>query len=101
MEISAGIFIINTDNTILIGHPTNGSWTKNWSIPKGKLEDNEDTIDAAIRETYEECNYNLSEFKNNLIDIGYGKYKRKGKILFAYVFKSKTFIWRFDFISVF
>jgi ADP-ribose pyrophosphatase YjhB (NUDIX family) len=36
-------------------------FNESWSIPKGKVEVGETMINAAIRETYEETNINLSK----------------------------------------
>lgn len=53
MKISAGLLIIK-DNKILLGHPTRQKWFNTFTIPKGKLEEGETILDAAIRETHEE-----------------------------------------------
>jgi 8-oxo-dGTP pyrophosphatase MutT (NUDIX family) len=37
-----------------VSHPTNANWNGTYSIPKGMIENNESSIDAAIRETFEE-----------------------------------------------
>jgi 8-oxo-dGTP pyrophosphatase MutT (NUDIX family) len=58
--IAAGVFLVNKKNEVLICHPTNHSMNL-WSIPKGKVEVGETMINAAIRETYEETNINLSK----------------------------------------
>lgn len=50
---SAGLAIVY-NNMILLGHPTNSSWYGTYSIPKGGIEDGENKIQAAIRETAEE-----------------------------------------------
>lgn len=55
MNKVAGIFLINKDNKILLCHPTKHS-PKFWSIPKGRVEEGETVIDAAVRETIEETN---------------------------------------------
>jgi len=61
--IAAGVFLIKKDGNLLICHPTNHN--KNfWTIPKGKVDAGEDYVDAAIRETFEETNIDLSEFTN-------------------------------------
>lgn len=39
-----------------------------WSIPGGKIEENESSLDAAKREFYEETNIDISE--DNLVFIG-------------------------------
>ena len=53
MKKSAGIILIK-NNKILLCHPTNAPWFGTFSFPKGTLEKNENTLDAAIRETHEE-----------------------------------------------
>lgn len=60
MKISAGILIyrFKPDLQVFLGHP-GGPFFKNkdngaWSIPKGHVEDNEDIVEAAIREFKEE-----------------------------------------------
>lgn len=51
---AAGIAIIY-DNKILLVHPTNSSWQSGTcGIPKGKMEEGEDSITAALRELKEE-----------------------------------------------
>lgn len=50
---SAGLVIIY-DGMILLGHTTGRGWYGSYGIPKGGIEDGEDNISAAIRETYEE-----------------------------------------------
>ena len=77
---AAGIFIVRKDKTILICHPTNHDQNV-WSIPKGKVEDGETNLEAAIRETYEETNLYLSgltEFsiiELNSVNYTHGKKK--------------------------
>lgn len=51
---SAGLVII-FNKKILLEHPTSAKWTASYSIPKGEIEDGENTLEAAIRETQEEC----------------------------------------------
>jgi ADP-ribose pyrophosphatase YjhB (NUDIX family) len=53
MKISAGLAVIY-QNKILLVHPTNAPWIGSYGIPKGEIEDGENLIDAAIRETAEE-----------------------------------------------
>lgn len=57
--IASGLFIVKKDKKLLICHPTNHP--KNfYSIPKGKVEDDEIFLEAAFRETYEETNLDLN-----------------------------------------
>ena len=90
---AAGIFIIRKDNKVLICHPTNHA-TDVWSIPKGKIEEDEDAMDAAMRETYEETNIDfyhddrLSVNKNfDIFEMDVVNYSHKKKDLKTFVFK--------------
>ena len=82
MIISAGLFLIKKDHTLLVCHPTKTKKTV-WSIPKGKVEDGEHYISAAIRETYEESNVNVSNWSimHNLTPV---KYPNGKKVLYGY-----------------
>ncbi|KAK2627263.1 hypothetical protein QTJ16_003229 [Diplocarpon rosae] len=55
-----GAILLNEDmdSTILVK-----GWKKgaNWSFPRGKINKDEDDLDCAIREVYEETGYNLEE----------------------------------------
>jgi 8-oxo-dGTP pyrophosphatase MutT (NUDIX family) len=61
---AAGIAIVLktvAEPMILLVHATNSSWQKpRLGIPKGRIEDGESIIDAAIRETYEETGIKVS-----------------------------------------
>jgi 8-oxo-dGTP pyrophosphatase MutT (NUDIX family) len=57
---SAGLVILY-NNKILLGHQTSHAWTNSYSIPKGNIEDNESTLEASIRETYEEVGLNINK----------------------------------------
>ena len=81
--IAAGIFLVNKDGKLLVCHPTNHA-ADFWSIPKGKVEDGEELIDAAIRETYEETNIDLSTCKG-IIGLEMVNYKHKKKALYPFV----------------
>jgi len=51
---AAGV-AITWNNQILLVHPTGASWKKSaLGIPKGKIEEGEEPIDAAVRELREE-----------------------------------------------
>lgn len=82
MIISCGLFLIRKDNKILIAHPTMHP-RSSWGIPKGKVEPGESLIEAAIRETYEESNIDVSGYKV-LHDIPFVKYAKTNKILYSF-----------------
>ena len=87
MTIAAGLFLVRKDNKILVGHPTNHK-PNFWSIPKGKVEDGEMYQFAAVRETFEETNIDVSDWKilHNLDAVPYKKMK---KILHPFVLFEK------------
>lgn len=60
MVESAGLLIIQ-DNKILLAHPTKAPWYGTYTIPKGKVEEGESYLQAAIRETKEEIGIVLTE----------------------------------------
>lgn len=60
MKESAGLVILY-DNKILLAHPTGQRWYGTYSIPKGHIEEGEDRLDAAIRETQEEIGLKFNE----------------------------------------
>ena len=84
----AGLIIINNDNKILIGHPTNHSQTV-WSIPKGGIEKNETPYDAAVRETYEETNVDFRGKKIKFIELTEQYYDNKKKSLITFIVKEE------------
>lgn len=60
MVESAGLLIIQ-DNKILLAHPTKAPWYGTYTIPKGKVEEGESYLQAAMRETKEEIGIVLTE----------------------------------------
>jgi len=60
MERSAGL-VIKYNNRLLLAHPTRSAWVGTYSFPKGKIEDSETPLQAAIRETKEEVGLNIPE----------------------------------------
>lgn len=64
MKESAGVVII-WKNKVLVAHPSNASWFKTYSPPKGGIEKGESHADAAVRETYEEIGIQIN--KNDLL----------------------------------
>lgn len=80
---SAGIFFLNNEHKLLVGHPT-GHKPNFWSIPKGKLDKGETSYDAALRETWEETNVDLGEV-TAMYELDTIKYKSKKKKLKPFV----------------
>jgi len=85
MKISAGILLLY-NNKLLLCHPTNAPWAGTYSPPKGLVDDDEDLIDAAIRECKEEVGITIR--REQIIDRFCVPY-RKGRNLFkkVYLFK--------------
>ena len=82
MLYSCGI-IFYQNGQILLGHCTG---QKHWDLPKGKAENNESFVEAAIRECKEETGFIVKE--NELILLGEVSY-RKGKRLVLFFCPSK------------
>lgn len=82
-QISAGVIIINDKGKILACIPSGKEkMTSNFcDIPKGRIEEGESPIEAAIRETFEETGIDLSNVE--LTDLGKHPYlKNKDLHLF-------------------
>ena len=92
-EKAAGLFLVNREDKILVGHPTKHS-PNFWSIPKGKVEDGETRLQAAIRETYEESNVKLFSDLHKFVELGRFVYNHKKKdiVIFAH-FETKDANW--------
>ena len=55
MIISAGLVLLKDNKTkVLLAHPTNSKWTGTYQFSKGKVDNGESILNAAIRETKEE-----------------------------------------------
>lgn len=91
MKISAGTCIIY-QNKILFCHPTNGAWEGTFSPAKGGVDEGEELIDAAIRETKEEIGITISKnqifnTKEPLEIVYFTKKKTIHKIVYLYIVK--------------
>jgi 8-oxo-dGTP pyrophosphatase MutT (NUDIX family) len=87
MVISCGFVIINTNNKILICHPTNDfSGYGIWDLPKGRIDDGETELECALREVYEETNLNLKEIKGDTSFLS--RTERNGRKYVLYVFRA-------------
>jgi len=90
-KISAGLLMYRINNSqieVFLGHPGGPFWKNKdlgfWGIPKGELNDGEDTLEAAKREFKEETGI---EFKEPLISLGSIQLK-SGKVVHAWAFES-------------
>lgn len=87
---SSGVLIYRKNDSIevFLGHMGGPFWAKKdegaWSIPKGLVEVNEDLLDTAVRECFEEIG--LSVEKENLKPLGSVKIK-SGKEVFAFSYE--------------
>lgn len=73
-----GVAVKSDDKVLLCKRNQQGSFPNMWSIPAGKLEENEETIDGAIREFFEETNLKVD--KESLKFVGLvPRYTRDGK----------------------
>lgn len=90
MKTSCGFVIYCEDsNEILLGKETNSN---SWSIPKGGKEDGENSLEAALRELYEESNVSKEFIKNcEVFELAHQIYgsKRKKLVPFLAVCKNK------------
>ena len=90
---AAGLFLVNKEDKILVGHPTNHD-PNFWSIPKGKIDDGETPLEAAIRETYEESNVKLFKDLHDFVYIGKYVYRHKKKDIMLYaIFEPEHASW--------
>jgi ADP-ribose pyrophosphatase YjhB (NUDIX family) len=79
---------------MLLCHPTNSSWNQTYTPPKGGLNENEEIVDAAIRETFEEVGIlidkKLIENLDNPIVIDYLNKKETFKKVYLFTVNIKT-----------
>lgn len=87
--IASGLFIVRKDKKLLIAHPTNHK-PDFWSIPKGKVEDNETCLEGALRETYEETNLDLTYTTCfEIHTLPSVNYSHKKKMIYPFLFLEK------------
>lgn len=88
MKISCGIYLINSNNELLIGHPTNHKSTI-WAIPKGRINEGEvDQFEVAKRELLEETNIDISQFKvTKVYEFEIVRYRETNKYLKGFFVK--------------
>lgn len=80
MEKSCGIVLFNSDEVLLIQHPTgSNNIPGHWDFPKGHIEKNETEIETASRELFEETGIQDFELIDNFrYKISYDVF-REGK----------------------
>lgn len=91
MKQSAGLLLFKfVDKTVFffLVHPGGAFWKnkdlESWSIPKGEFTNDENPLDAAKREFYEETGFKLeSESESDFIELDSVKLK-SGKTIFAW-----------------
>ncbi len=91
MKQSAGLLLFKfVDKTVFffLVHPGGPFWKnkdlESWSIPKGEFANDENPLDAAKREFYEEIGFKLeSESESDFIELDSVKLK-SGKTIFAW-----------------
>lgn len=83
MVKTCGVFIINKDYRLLVGHITNGG-VNSWTIPKGIPDPCEMYKKAAIREVSEETGIDLTGAMLHILP--HERYKSKNKTLVPFVF---------------
>ena len=79
LTLSSG-FVIIQDNKILLGHPTHQPWFNSYSFPKGHMEEGEDIIETAIRETKEEIGLYIKPYLIKFGDKGVINYTNRDTI---------------------
>ena len=85
-RLSCGVVILNPDRELLLCHVTGQN---HWDLPKGGIDTGETPMQAALRETREECGLRLDA--QALLDLGRFTYTTKKDLhLFA------TFIERIE-----
>jgi len=104
--VTSGILFIYK-NKILLVHPINRKWNSSFSYPKGRVDNNESIISAAVRETEEEIgvkipnkillNKNLYRIVNkdidtNSIKIDYYFIVRLDNKMFSKYFKNNIIL---------
>lgn len=61
---ACGIIVLY-ENKVLLCHPTNSRWEGTYGVPKGRIEEGEETIDCAVREFFEETGIIIDKDKLN------------------------------------
>lgn len=89
-KLSCGLLVLNELDELLIGHST-GNWI--WDLPKGLIDEGEDTLTCALREAHEE--FGLVFPPDRLTDLGRHPYY-SGKDLHLFAVQTTTSETRLD-----
>lgn len=85
-----GVLVKCKDKVLLCKRNDNGSFPGMWSIPAGKVEDEESTMDAAKREFFEETAIDIDDEKLTFIGL-IPRHTRDGKkikgLMYVYLFE--------------
>jgi ADP-ribose pyrophosphatase YjhB (NUDIX family) len=85
-----GVMVKCGDKILLCKRNNLGSYPGMWSIPGGKLEDNETTQEGAIREFFEETNVDIKDKELEFIGL-IPRHTRDGKkvkgLMYVYLLK--------------
>ncbi len=88
-----GVMVKCKDKLLLCKRNNQGSYPGMWSIPGGKLENNETTMEAARREFLEETAYDISDADLQFIGL-IPRHTRDGKkvkgIMYVYLLEVET-----------
>lgn len=92
-KVSSGLVIIQ-DHKLLLVHPKNASWWHTYSIPKGEVNEGEELMDAAIRETKEETGLEFSRSQCRILE----EIHLPKKSVFTFIVETDTPVSLADFI---
>jgi len=95
-EISAGGVVLNQKGEVAVVQQSNSEGWVSWCLPKGHVDEGEDILTAAKRETYEETGINDLELIKPLgryqrYHMGYGGVddKTRPKTIYFFLFTTK------------
>ena len=87
-----GVLVKCKDKVLLCKRNANGSYPGMWSIPAGKLESDESTMNAAKREFFEETAIDIDDEKLTFIGL-IPRHTRDGKkvkgLMYVYIWEPK------------
>ena len=88
----SGVIVKSNGKCLLCKRNNLGSFPGMWSIPGGKIEENEETNDAAKREFFEETNININDKDLEFVGV-LPRHTRDGKkvkgMMYVYLINSE------------